>query len=32
MIPFVSEICVEIETEQKMIRVRLPEGLEELNR
>jgi 16S rRNA processing protein RimM len=32
LIPFVSEICVEIETEQKMIRVRLPEGLEELNR
>ena len=31
LIPFVSEICVDIETEQKMIRVRLPEGLEELN-
>jgi len=31
LIPFVRDICVEIETERKMIRVRLPEGLEELN-
>ena len=31
LIPFVREICVGIETERKMIRVRMPEGLEELN-
>ena len=31
LIPFVRDICVAIETEKKMIRVRMPEGLEELN-
>jgi 16S rRNA processing protein RimM len=31
LIPFVSEICVEIEEERKAVHVRLPEGLENLN-
>ena len=31
LIPFVRDICVDIETERKMIRVRMPEGLEGLN-
>lgn len=31
LIPFRSEICVEVEPEKKSIRVRMPEGLEELN-
>ena len=32
LIPFVKDICVEIAPEEKTIRVRLPEGLESLNR
>jgi 16S rRNA processing protein RimM len=31
LIPFVSEICREVSEERREIRVRLPEGLEELN-
>jgi 16S rRNA processing protein RimM len=31
LIPFAKHICVEIEPENGVIRVRLPEGLEELN-
>ena len=31
LIPFIGEICVEVEPEKKSIRVRMPEGLEELN-
>jgi 16S rRNA processing protein RimM len=31
LIPFVSAICVEVDTEGKSILARLPEGLEELN-
>jgi len=31
LIPLVREICVEVEPEKKSIRVRMPEGLEELN-
>ena len=31
LIPFVRGICVEIDPEQQRIRVRMPEGLEDLN-
>ena len=31
LIPFVRSICVEIDPEQQRIRVRMPEGLEDLN-
>jgi len=31
LIPFVDEICREVSEEKREIRVRLPEGLEELN-
>ena len=31
LIPFVRDICVDIATDRRVIRVRLPEGLEELN-
>jgi len=31
LIPFRDEVCVEVAPEKKLIRVRLPEGLEELN-
>ena len=31
LVPFVNEICREVDVEQKEIRVRLPEGLEDLN-
>ena len=31
LIPFIREICVEVEPDEKSIRVRMPEGLEELN-
>ena len=31
LIPFIREICVEVEPDKKSIRVRMPEGLEELN-
>ena len=31
LIPFVRGICVEIDPEQQQIRVRMPEGLEDLN-
>jgi 16S rRNA processing protein RimM len=31
LIPFIREICVDVEPEKKSIRVRMPEGLEELN-
>lgn len=32
LIPLHREFCVVIDTDQKLIRVRMPEGLEELNR
>lgn len=31
LIPFIKEICIEVDPEGKSIRVRMPEGLEELN-
>jgi hypothetical protein len=31
LIPFVQEICVGIDVDARLIRVRLPEGLLELN-
>ena len=31
LIPFVKDICVDIAPEKKMIRVRMPDGLENLN-
>ena len=31
LIPFIREICVAVEPSEKSIRVRMPEGLEELN-
>jgi 16S rRNA processing protein RimM len=32
LVPFVPSICPEVDLERKQIRVRLPEGLRELNR
>lgn len=32
LIPFASSICVEVDTAERLIRVELPEGLEELNK
>ena len=31
LIPFAASICVEVDPERRLIRVRLPDGLEELN-